>query len=73
MAGIDTEIHRDLDCFIELGLGALFDELHGLLDRIKLLAVDALLGLAQTFSVHGAYSFTVRPMERAEPAIIFAA
>ena len=31
--GIDAEIHRDLDGFVELGRGALLDELHRLVDR----------------------------------------
>ncbi len=40
--------------------------------RIELVAVDALHGGFQTFSLsHRRYSSTVRPMERAEPAMIF--
>ena len=42
--GIDAEVHRDLDRLVELRLGALLDELHRLLDRVGLVAVDALGG-----------------------------
>src|SRR3989304_5106229 len=36
MARIDAQIHRDLDGFVELRLGALLDDPHRLLDRIGL-------------------------------------
>ena len=42
VARIDAEIHRDLDGLVELGLGPLLDHLHRLLERIELVAVDAL-------------------------------
>ena len=34
--GIDAEVHRDLDGFVELGLGAFLDDFHGLVDGIEL-------------------------------------
>src|SRR5690606_6499177 len=34
MARVDTEIHRHLDRLVELGRGALLDELDGLIERI---------------------------------------
>src|SRR5690606_16096703 len=48
--GIDAQVHRHLDCLVELRLGALLDEAHGLFDRICLRSVDALadLGIALT-------------------------
>src|SRR6478609_4913034 len=74
MRRIDAEVHRDLDGFVELRLGALLHELHRLGDRIGLLAIDTLAGLLRAFSdCHGCYSVTARPIERAEPSIIFIA
>src|SRR5665213_549360 len=71
MARIDAEVHGDLDRLIELRLGALPDHLHGLDERIELLAVDAVESCLVALShCHRAYSTTSRPIERAEPATI---
>ena len=72
VARVDSKIHRDLDCLVELRLGALFDHLHRLIQRIKLGAVDALADGSGTFSElgHGAYPATSMPIERAEPSTI---
>src|SRR5207253_2411848 len=72
VARVDSKIHRDLDCLVELRLGALFDHLHRLIQRIKLGAVDALADGSGAFSElgHGAYPATSMPIERAEPSTI---
>ena len=41
---IDAEVHRDLDGLVELGLGALLDQLHRLVERVELRRIDALAG-----------------------------
>ena len=41
---IDAQVHRDFDGLVELGLGALLDHLHGFVERVELLAVDAFAG-----------------------------
>ena len=64
--GIDPEIHGDLDGLVELGLGALLDQLDRLGERIGLVAVDAFAGGVHAFSVcHVRYSATAMPMELA--------
>src|ERR1043166_4889755 len=74
MRRIDAEIHRDLDSFVEFRLGALLNELDRLSDCIGLLAINTLAGLLRALSdCHGRYSVTERPIERAEPSIIFIA
>src|SRR5690242_6164464 len=74
MRRIDTEIHCDFDSLVELRLGAVFDELDRLRDRIGLFPVDALASYFRTFSdCHDRYSVTERPIERAEPSTIFIA
>ena len=50
MTRIDAEIHRDLDGLVELRLGALLDELHGLIECVGLLRIDALAGLGDAFA-----------------------
>src|SRR5262249_5589240 len=72
MTGIDAEIHRDFDGLIELGLGPLLDHLHGLVDRVKLLEIDAFTRLQGPFSkvCHGDYPATSIPIERADPSTI---
>src|SRR5262245_51833645 len=72
MAGIDTEIHRDFDGFIEFGLGARFDQLHGIVQGIAFRRIDAFAGFGDAFADF-AHGFTSRPMDRAEPAISLAA
>src|SRR5207248_4614101 len=65
------EVHRDLDGLVELRLGAVLDQLHRVVERIKLLAIDPFARLEGAFSVrHRPYSPTSMPMERAEPSII---
>ena len=49
MARIDAEVHRDLDGLVELGLGALLDELHGFIERVGLGGIEALAGLLDAF------------------------
>ena len=72
--GIDAEIHRDLDGLVEFRLGALLDQLDRFGERIGLVAVDAFArGLGAFSDCHDRYSATVRPIERAEPSIIFIA
>src|SRR5215470_610483 len=72
MAGINPEIHGDLNGFVEFRLGPLLDHLDGLVEGIELFPVDALPGLQNALPVarHGNYSLTSRPIERAEPSII---
>src|SRR5262245_25846654 len=38
---IDAEVHGNFDRFVELGLGGLLHELHGLVDGIGLVAIEA--------------------------------
>ena len=72
--GIDAEIHRDLDGLVEFRLGALLHQLDRFRDRIGLVAIDAFArGLGAFSECHDRYSATVRPIERAEPSIIFIA
>src|SRR6202171_3478339 len=74
MARVDAEIHRNLDGLVEFRLGAFLDHLDGVRERIKLLAINALAGLLQTFSnCHDRYPATSTPIERAEPSTIFMA
>ena len=72
MFRIDPEIHRDLDGLVELGIGALLDELDRLGDRIELDPVNALARLrARAFRyAPSPYPTISRPIERAEPSII---
>ena len=73
VARIDAEVHRDLDGLVELRLGALLDQLHRVVERIELGAVDALAGGADalSFVCHRALPHaTSRPIERAEPSIM---
>jgi hypothetical protein len=75
VAGIDAEIHCDLDRLVEFRLGPILDHLHRLFERIKVFAINALACFGRPFSkiCHGAYSRTSMPIERAEPSIIFMA
>src|SRR5262249_16752528 len=74
MRWIDAEVHRNLDRFIELRFRAFLDQLHRLGDRIGFIAINAFAnGLRALSDCHGRYSVTVRPIERAEPSIIFIA
>src|SRR5262249_10659319 len=74
MARIDTEIHRDLDGFVEFRLRALLDHFYRVLDRIELGAVNTFASLRRPFPErHGGYSLPSMPIERAEPATIFIA
>src|SRR6185312_2920170 len=71
---IDAEVHRDLDGLVELGLGALLAELDRFGKRVGFVAVYAFARDLGAFSdCHDRYSCTVRPIERAEPSIIFIA
>src|SRR5690606_36161759 len=49
MARIDAEIHRQFDGFVELGAGALLDQLDRLVEAVELVAVDTLTALRNTF------------------------
>src|SRR5262249_44599435 len=74
VTAIDPEIDRNLDGLVELRLGAFLDHLDGIDERIKLLAIDTLAGLLQTFSnCHDRYPATSTPIDRAEPSTIFMA
>ncbi len=75
VARVDAEVHRDLDGLVELGLGPLLDQLHGLVERVELVAVDAFAGRLRALSdmCHRSYPATWRPIERAEPSTIFIA
>ena len=42
MTRVNAQVHRHFDRLVELGLGALLDELHRFIERIKLVPVDAL-------------------------------
>ena len=48
VAGVDAEVHRDFDGFIELRRGAFLDQLHGLIEAVSLRAVNAFANLGQT-------------------------
>ena len=50
VARVDAEVHRDLDGLVELRLGPLLDQLHRLVDRVELRAVDALAGGADALA-----------------------
>ena len=73
LARIDVEVERDLDGLVELGLGARLDELHRVRRLVEGVAVDALVAVLEPFSLvrHRRYSTTSRPIERAEPTIIW--
>src|SRR5690349_4737358 len=67
MARIHAEVHRDLDGLVELRLGALLDELHGLVERIGLGGINTLAGLLDAFVFcHG--QTTSMPIDRADPS-----
>jgi hypothetical protein len=38
--GVNTQLHRDVDGFIELGNGKLFDQTQGIAQWVQLVAVD---------------------------------
>ena len=75
VARIDAQVHGDLDGFVELDGAALLDQLDRLLDRVGGGIVEAVVSLAQPLAraCHRPYPTTLRPMERAEPAMILAA
>ena len=50
MTGIDAEIDRNLDRFVELGLGLFLDHLDRLGDIVNRFAVDGLIGALETLS-----------------------
>ncbi len=74
MLGIDAEVDREFDGLVEFGDGVGFDELDRLIELVELGADDGLAGLADSLAVLVmAYPTTSRPIERAEPSIIFIA
>jgi hypothetical protein len=48
--GIDAEIERQFDRLVELGRGALLDELYGLVELVELRAIDRLTSLDDSLS-----------------------
>src|SRR4029077_3100452 len=74
MLGIDAEVHGDFDGLIELRFGAFLHQFDRFRDRVGLVAIDAFAGDFGAFSHwHVRHSVTDRPIERAEPSIIFMA
>ncbi len=61
-----------LDGLVELRLGAFLDQLHRLVERIELFAIDAFAApCCNVFRcAHRRYPSTSRPIERAEPSIM---
>jgi hypothetical protein len=74
MARINIQVQHNFDGFIELGRGCALDFRNGIGQAIILITVDAVLGIVQAFTGLGHYySPTSTPIDRAVPAIIFAA
>src|SRR5690242_8449300 len=71
MLGIDAQVERQFDGFIELRGSTRLHQLHRLFHRVALVAVQAVDDLLVTLGDvgHGAQSLTVMPIERAEPSI----
>ena len=69
--GSTPRLIDNLDRLVELGGGARLDQLHGLFDRVALVAVQAFGGFLEALgNLSWPYSLTVMPIERAEPSII---
>src|SRR3712207_5463780 len=62
MAGIDAEVHRDLDGLVELRLGAFLDQLHRVLDRVELGGINALAGSADALTFFHSHHALLMPL-----------
>src|SRR5690606_3962171 len=72
VAGVNTQIHCDLDGLVELGRGLRLHHLDGFFKLVELVAVDALAGSCNLLCdlCHISQPSTWMPMERAGPASI---
>src|SRR5215217_4910859 len=73
VADVEARAHVDLDGLVELRALELLDELDGLGRRVLAVAVDLLARVLVRLAAAGHYATTSTPIERAVPAMIFAA
>src|SRR3954468_17869896 len=73
VADVEPGAHVDLDGLVELGRLGVLHEAHRLTRRVELLAVDLPARLEIALPVLGHQATTSTPIERAVPAMIFAA